>query len=231
MPTFRKQGGQYIILNASQFNTGLDILDTGSTDVQKAFEDINNRLLIANETTDGLLSKEDKTKLNDFQYDVLSKYEIQSLSSISSVDVGQPIVRATVYIDGILLSDDEYSFTENDTIINFTNNVKENSVITVFFTNGLVANAVVDDTVTDTSHTYSSSKIEENLDDLGLTETVTVATDTITVSKNVRQVLDMYVIDKGELLNSNISSISNTDIILSDSTLDGLSVEITYNGK
>jgi hypothetical protein len=60
-------------------------------------------------------------------------------------------------------------------------------------------------------------------------ETLTILGGKVTTAYDVNNVLELYLPNQGELSPSSINSINVKDIIFSDSSYDGLSIEVTYN--
>lgn len=75
MSTFRNTSGNRIVLDTSAFGTD-NILDVNSSSAQKAFEDIAERLQLADFVYDGLMSTEDKQKLDNIESENASKGDI-----------------------------------------------------------------------------------------------------------------------------------------------------------
>jgi hypothetical protein len=60
------------------------------------------------------------------------------------------------------------------------------------------------------------------------TEEVSIVADTITVSKVVDSITEIYIHDVGVLLNTQVSSISGNVIKLSSNELDGKIADVSY---
>jgi hypothetical protein len=75
MPVFQKTSATNTVLDVSEFEGGSGILDENSTTTQKAFKDINERLELANEDYDGLMSSADKKIINNIE-STIKKYNL-----------------------------------------------------------------------------------------------------------------------------------------------------------
>lgn len=62
-----KKSGSTILLDVAEFAGGSGILDENSLNAQKAFKDINDRLDLADQTFDGMMSSADKIKLDNIE--------------------------------------------------------------------------------------------------------------------------------------------------------------------
>lgn len=60
-------------------------------------------------------------------------------------------------------------------------------------------------------------------------ETITITGDSITTAFTIHNVIEMYIENLGELAYSSINTINGKDIIFSDSTLNGESIDVVYN--
>lgn len=67
MVNIAKKSGDKILLDITAFSGGSGILDENSTTSQKAFQDINDRLDLVDQTYDGLMSSVDKIKLDNLE--------------------------------------------------------------------------------------------------------------------------------------------------------------------
>ena len=63
MSSVRKITSEVVQIDTTNFNNPLSILDSNSIDVQKAFQDINDNLVLASATNPGLISSSELTKL------------------------------------------------------------------------------------------------------------------------------------------------------------------------
>ena len=82
MPSFRIVSGSNVKLNTTDFVGGSGILDNFSIDAQKAFKDINDRLELVTQEFDGLMSSQDKIKLDNLE----SGYKITTFKGLVSSD-------------------------------------------------------------------------------------------------------------------------------------------------
>lgn len=62
-----KKSGDKILLDTTAFLDGSGILDANSTTSQKAFQDINDRLDLVDQSFDGLMASSDKIKLDNIE--------------------------------------------------------------------------------------------------------------------------------------------------------------------
>lgn len=106
MPSISKVSGYNVPLNTDEFSGGAGILDAGSLNAQKAFKDINDRLDLADETFDGLMSSADKTIVNS-----LKDLETQGIKGDIYVHNGTSFMRLPAGSDGQVLKADSSSPT------------------------------------------------------------------------------------------------------------------------
>ena len=162
MILFNKTKAENSLLDTSKFPVG--IIESTSNTVQKAFKDIQEKLVLATEEYDGLLSSVDKEKLNNFQKDILLKEKFIAIENQDTLILAENPNDCAVYVDGLLINDDNYIIVENEIV--FESDFDTGAEIIIYYSNFLNNLNIVDDSIESALKTWSSSKISETFNKL-----------------------------------------------------------------
>lgn len=190
---FNKTRGDLVLLNTNEFLTGSGILDENSTSSQKAFKDINDRLSLADENYDGLMSSDDKSKLDNLSQDILYKEEFTTTNNQNSITLARSIKNLVIFVDGIFMKESQYTIIEKKTIL-FIDTFDSGSEVTVISSSFINTSNQIDDSLESMVNTWSSEKIQNTIDLLTRKYDFTATSEqTDFVCSGIVRVIDVFV--------------------------------------